>query len=503
MKKISNTALMRKSILTIALLTLCISLYGQSADKRLDGLEEEIVNWMEKYNAVGLSISIVENDEILFQRGYGYRDLENKKPITENTIFPIASCTKAFTAALAGMLESENKISLTDRPATHIPTLQFNTIEMNTSISISDLLSHKSGLGNVNGTLVLFPENNRLELMKRLKYIKPEGRVKASSIYSNLAYTVAGAIVEEVTQESWENNIQNRIFTPLEMTSSYTSLEQVKKTDNYALGYGLYQGEIKKVNFEEYYDYKPAGGIRSTSKDLAHWMFAWLNQGKYKDVQVLPEDYIKKAIKFHNSREGDDEPNLFLQGYGLGWRVEARDGEYRVQHGGNTSGFSSLVVLYPFRKFGVTILVNQDDSILPYIIADIVQNRVLNKVRVNDYPILVTDIYQPGDRIESINREQPPSKSLASFVGEYEHKGYGTIKVVLENDKLYAIYPTYKFYLEHLHYDIFVMKPLKDVSDIFNPEFAVNFKMNDRGEISALTINLQSDPVEFVKKSNE
>ena len=503
LNKKSKTTLMKKSILTIVFLTICISLFGQSKDKRLDGLEQDIANWMEKYNAVGLSIAIVENDEILFNKGFGYRDLENKKPITENTIFPIASCSKAFTATLVGMLESENRISLTDRPSTYMPAIQFNTIEMNTSISISDLLSHKSGLGNVNGTLVLFPENNRLEMMKRLKYIKPEGRVKASSIYSNIAYTVAGAIVEEVTQESWESNIQNKIFKLLEMTSSYTNLEHVMKTDNYSLGYGLYQNEIKKVNFEEYYDYKPAGGIRSTSKDLSHWMLAWLNNGKYKNAQVLPENYIKKAIKFHNSREGDDEPNLFFQGYGLGWRVEARDGEYRVQHGGNTSGFSTLVVIYPFRKFGVTVLVNQDDSILPYIIADIVQNRILNTKHGNDYPVVVTDIYQPSDMIESINKEKPPSKSLASFVGEYEHKGYGNIKVVLENDKLYAVYPTYKFFLEHLHYDIFVMKPLKDVSDIFNPEFAVNFKMTDSGEISSLTMNLQSDPVEFVKKINE
>jgi CubicO group peptidase (beta-lactamase class C family) len=494
---------MKKSILTLLFLTTFISLFGQSDDNRLKGIEEEIEKWMEAYKAVGLSIAIVDNKEILFNKSFGYRDIENKKPITENTVFPIASCSKAFTATLLGMLEAENKLSLTDRPSIHIPNLQFNTAEMNASISIADLLSHKSGLGNVNGTLVLFPENNRLKIMEKLKHIKTEGKVKESSLYSNLAYTVAGTIVEEVTKESWENNIQNKIFNPLEMTSSFTNLEKAKKTDNYAIGYGLYQNQIKQVNFEEYYDYKPAGGIRSTSKDLSNWMLAWLNNGKYKNTQVLPENFIKNARKFHNSRDGDDEPNLFFQGYGLGWRVEARDGEYRVQHGGNTSGFSTLVVTYPFRKFGVTVLVNQDDSILPYIIADIVQNRMLNKKQVNDYPVVVTDIYQPSERDESINNEKPTSKPLASFVGEYNNKGYGTVKIVLENDKLYAIYPTYKFFLEHIHYNTFKMKPLKDVSDIFNPEFAINFKMNENGEISYFTMNLQSEPVEFIRKNKE
>ena len=494
---------MKKSIVTILFLTTFISLFGQSDDNRLKGLEKEIETWMEAYKAVGLSVAIVENEEILFNKGFGYRDLENKKPITENTVFPIASCSKAFTATLLGMLEAENKLSLKDRPCTHIPNLQFNTAEMNASISISDLLSHKSGIGGVNGTLVLFPEKNRLKIMEKLKYIKPEGKVKESSIYSNMAYTVAGTVIEEVTKNTWEENIQHKIFSPLKMKHSFTSLEQAKNTGDFSLGYGMFQNEIKKVKFEEYYDYKPAGGIRSTSKDLAHWMLAWLNEGKFENTQVIPKSFIKNARKFHNSRDGDDEANLFFQGYGLGWRVEARDGEYRVQHGGNTSGFATFVVIYPFKKFGITILTNQDDSILPYIIADIIQNRMLNKKRVDEYPVVVSDVYQPRTLNTVINNEKPPSKVLSSFVGEYEHKGYGTVKIVLEDEKLYAIYPFYKFFLEHLHYDIFVMKSLEDVSDIFNPEFAVNFKMNENGEISNFTMNLQSEPVEFIRKNKE
>ncbi len=494
---------MKRSVLTLIFLTSLISLFGQTNDNRLEGLDEEIRKWMTEYTAVGISVSIVENNEVLYNKGFGYRDLETKKPVTENTVFPIASCSKAFTATLLGMLEEENQLKLTDKPSTHIPSLQFNTVEMNHSVSILDLLSHKSGIGGVNGTLVLFPEDNRLKVMEKLKYIKPEGKVKESSLYSNLGYTIAGTIIEEVTNESWENNIEDNIFAPLQMTNSFTNLENVQEKDNFSLGYGLYRNNIKKVNFEKYHDYKPAGGIRSTSKDLSNWMIAWLNNGNYDSVQVIPLNFVKKARMFHNSRDGDDEPDLFLQGYGLGWRVESRGGEFRVQHGGNTSGFSTLVVTYPFRKFGVTVLVNQDDSILPYIIADIIQNRMLNRKRVNEYPIVVTDIYQPSTLNTDINSEKPPSKALSSFIGEYEHKGYGKIKIALENDKLYAVYPTYKFFLEHLHYDIFVMKPLSEVSDVFNPEFALNFKMTSDGEISSFTMNLQSEPIEFSKKKEE
>ena len=436
---------MKRSVLTVIFLAIFISLFGQTKDNRLEGLDEEIVKWMTEYNAVGISVAIVENNEVLYNKGFGYRDLENKKPVTENTVFPIASCSKAFTATLLGMLEEGNQLKLTDRPSMHIPNLRFNTVEMNLTVSILDLLSHKSGIGVVNGPLVLFPEDNRLSVMEKLIHIKPEGKVKESSLYSNLGYTIAGTIIEEVTKESWEDNIEHKIFDPLQMTNSFTNLEEAKSRDNFSFGYGLYRNNIKKVIFEEYHDYKPAGGIRSTSKDLSKWMIAWLNNGSYDSVQVIPENFVEKARMFHNSRDGDDVPGLFLQGYGLGWRVEARDGEFRVQHGGNTSGFTSLVVIYPFKKFGVTVLVNQDDSILPYVLADIVQNRLLNKKGINEYPVIVQDIYQPSDIIESLNDKRPPSKSLDSFVGEYEHKGYGKIKINLEDGKLYAIYPTYKF----------------------------------------------------------
>ncbi|WP_336070134.1 serine hydrolase [Mesoflavibacter sp. CH_XMU1404-2] len=485
--------------LSILLILIVYSVNGQIKDNRLKGLEQEIEQWMNTYKAVGLSVSIVENNKILYNKGFGYRDLDRKKRVNENTVFSIASCTKVFTASLLGILEAEDKLFLKDKPSVYIPKLQFYNSKMDELITIEDLLSHKSGLGDINGTLVLFPEDNRLKVLEKLKYIEPEGKVKESSIYSNMGFTIAGAIAEQVSEESWENLIQNKIFNPLDMSHSFTDLETAKKTNNFSFGYGLIKNDIKQVQFEQYHDYKPAGGIRSTSTDLAHWMLAWLNNGARNNNQVLPKAFVKNARKFHNTREGDYESSLFLTGYGLGWRVETQNGEFKVYHGGNTSGFSTLVVTYPFKNLGITVLTNQDDSILPYVIADIIKNRMLEKEKSKDYPVLVTDIYQTNPVNKSINKEKPPTHQLESYVGEYEHKGYGKIKIVLEHDSLYAIYPDYKFFLEHLHHDIFVMKPLEDISDIMNPEFPVNFRTSNWGEITSFTINLQSKPVEFIK----
>jgi CubicO group peptidase (beta-lactamase class C family) len=478
---------------------------GQTKDNRLEGLEQDIETLMKSYNALGLSVSVVKNNQVVYSKGFGYRDLENKLSVNENTVFPIASCSKAFTASLLGILDYEEKISLKDKPSLHIPKLEFYNSEMDNIITIEDLLSHKSGLGEINGTLVLFPEQSKLEVIRKLKYIKTEGKPKDSWIYSNMGYTLAGTIVEQVTGESWEDNLKKKVFRPLEMSNSYTDLEDMKKTDNFSYGYGLTNDKVKKVLYEEYQNYKPAGGIRSSAKDMANWMIAWLNEGKLDKKQVLPKDFVTNATTMHNIRPNKNDESVFLYGDGFGWRMESQSGDYKVYHGGNTSGFSTLVLTYPFKKLGITVLTNQTNSTLPYIIGDIIKNRLLELPRVDiaNYPVRVEDIYIPTKINKELNLEKKPTHNLSSFIGNYENKGYGTIEVELKDGNLYAIYPTYKFFLEHLHHNIFVMKPLKDVSDLFNPEFAINFKTNNSGEISSFMIKLQSNPVEFTKQMVE
>jgi hypothetical protein len=181
--------------------------------------------------------------------------------------------------------------------------------------------------------------------------------------------------------------------------------------------------------------------------------------------------------------------------------MESQNGDYKVYHGGNTSGFSTLVLTYPFQKLGITILTNQTNSILPYIIGDIVKNRILNLPRtdLNDYPVLVNDIYVPTEINSELNPEKKPTHTLTSFAGKYTNQGYGIVEIEVNNGNLYMNYPTYQFFLEHLYYNVFVMKPIKEISQVMDPEFALNFKTNNQGEISSFEINLQSVPVEFIK----
>jgi len=274
------------------------------------------------------------------------------------------------------------------------------------------------------------------------------------------------------------------------------------KTSNYAYGYGVSNGKIEHVLYEEYFNYKSAGGIKSTANDLATWMMTWLNNGVYNNDQVIPEKFIKNAQRHHNTRNNTYNNNTFLQGYGLGWRVETTDNEFKVYHGGNTSGFSTVLVTFPFKNLGITVLCNQQNSPLPYIIADIIKNRMLEKPKVSpgDYPIQVTDIFKPEKRKDDLNTKKPPTHPLKSFEGLYNNKGYGAVTIKFENNALYAIFPTYKFILEHNHYNVFTMHKMKKISH-FNPEFfPINFKLNSKGKVESFSIDyFQTDPVVFAK----
>ena len=200
-----------KFINTLILIITIQFCFSQQTPKELKGIEIEINLLMKKYKAVGVSVAVVKNDKVIYSKGFGYRDLENKLPVTTNTIFPIGSITKSFTGSVLGILASKNQVYLKNKPAFYLPNFEFYNDTMNNLITIEDLLSHKSGIGNQGTTQIFFPEKNRLKMVQRLKYLKPEAEVKNSFAYSNMAYTLAGTIIEQVTGDSWETNIKEKI----------------------------------------------------------------------------------------------------------------------------------------------------------------------------------------------------------------------------------------------------------------------------------------------------
>jgi CubicO group peptidase (beta-lactamase class C family) len=494
---------MNKKNLFFLLLITFFQVSSQTKDKRLTGLETEIDSLMKAYRLVGLSVAIVENDQVIYSKGFGYRDLENKLPVTPNTLFSIGSVTKQFTSSLIGIYEGQGKLSLEDKPSKHIIGLKFYNEEMNNSITIEELLTHQSGIGVVDGADVYFPKGSLQKHFQRLPYLVPNGR-RNRFHYSNMGYSILGGVGESVTKKTWAENIQNDIFIPLNMSRSNTSLKEFLNTNEISYGYSVSNDTAIRVLPQDQQEASPAGALNSSANDMSNWLRMLLNKGKFHKKQVIPQSYLERAFSTQLIISPgflfEDTRDLRINTYGYGWFVGNYQNNYRVSHGGNVSGFSALVDFYPTRKFGIVILSNQNNSGIIYNISELITNRLLeikgrkwNDFEVNIFPAKVF-----GTTVNPINQKQKPSHSLSAYCGKYENKGYGIIEVILKNGNLLAIFPVFQTVLEHHENDTFYVKQIQRTHEN-NPSFDYTFLMNDSGEVSGMSINMQSPVVRFVK----
>lgn len=495
---------MRFLFSVLTLLALSHQVFSQASDPRLTELKSEIKHLMEAYHAVGLSVAIVEDNKVIYIQGFGYADLEKKSIVTPSTSFLIGSVTKQFTSTLIGIFEGKGLLAMQDQPKDHFPELDFYSDEMNNLIRIEDLLTHHSGIGNVDGTSVFFPPKSKEEYFGRLNYLVPNSTVRERFDYSNMGYAILGAIGENVTKQSWEDNIKEDIFAPLEMNNSTASLTDFSNHQNASLGYSN-SGDISiNVLPEELHFSAPSGAIGSTAVDMAKWVQTLLNRGKYKSKSVIPESFLEQAFGTHSMIRSDfifdEQPDLLYDSYGYGWFVHSFKNKYKVSHGGAVSGFTAHMEIYPYEQLGIVVLTNQHLSGIASDIADIMANRMLELDRQdwNEYEVRVPQARVFNSYIPPININNPPSFLLDRFVGSYNNKGYGTLIVSLEDDTLFVTLPAFKMALIHEEGNNFRTKSLTEIHQN-SPNFLYQFLTDEDGIISEIEIALQAESVKFIR----
>jgi len=229
---------MKKVILVLIFILSTVAITAQK-DKRLKGIEKELNSLLEVTKAPGLAVAVVEGDKVIYAKGLGYRDYENKIPVDANTLFAIGSTTKAFTSAILGKLRDDKKLSFDVSPRKHIPELEFYNDDMNNNIIIKDLMRHSTGISGNDDSWIFFPTHNKDSLLRRIKYHEPISGVRQQWYYNNYMFLAQGVLAEKITGKSWEDNISNYFFKPLNMTRSNTTIAEMKSATNAALGYRL------------------------------------------------------------------------------------------------------------------------------------------------------------------------------------------------------------------------------------------------------------------------
>ncbi len=502
---------MKKTLLTIITLLAFLATSAQG-DKRLKGLEADLNAILEVTHAAGFAVAVVEGDKVVYAKGFGYRDYENKVPADANTLFAIGSSSKAFTSAILGQLRDEDKLSFDDSPIQYVPELSFFNEEMNNQIKIKDLMCHRTGLPRHDFSWYLFPTFDKDSLVARIEFQEPFTGVREQWFYNNFMFLTQGVIAERITGKSWEDNIKERFFQPLGMSRSNVSITELEQSSNVALGYGLKDDTV--INKMAYYHIaamSPAGSINSSVNDMTHWVSTWIHNGKFKGEQILPETYVNEAMSSQMVVGGglpDKEfPDMHMSNYGYGWFVSSYRGHYRVEHGGNIDGFSANVAFFPADSLGIIVLANQNGSAVPNLVRNTVADRMLKTTktdwakRYKEQRIKAKKMQVENVAATSSVANTRPSHILQDYTGKYSHPGYGNFVLQLKNDSLFAAFSKKRFYVSHYHYDIFELLEVTEegVDTTGFGNVKINFETNESGDISLAKIKFEPtvDPLEF------
>lgn len=478
---------------------------------RLEGFDAYMNQLLKDWNCPGIGVGIVVNDKLVFARGYGYRDYENKLPFTPKTLFQIASNSKLFTAVAAGMLVEAGDLSWDQPIRQAVPTIQFDNDQLNNNVTLRDMLSHRTGV--TRHDLIWFKSPfTRKELFEKLKYCEPEQPLREAFLYNNLMFSAVGYIIELKSGKSWEQFVRERLLAPLDMpTTSYTVADMLKHPDH-----GVPFRE-KRDSFElykiPYYEdtegVAPAGAVISNIEELSHWLSALMNDGKYNGRQVLPASVLKAtlqpAIGLPNTLgEAFGFWEVLNPDYGMGRETASYRGHLITFHGGDLPGFHSQVSFLPNEKIGVIVFVIGDHCAPLYnVVSYNVYDRLLGldqtpwsqrrlDIRLANKKAGTAARAKAGaDRVPGTK----PSHPLAAYAAEYENPAYGVVKIGSTGDQLDFAFHEFHFPLSHFHYDRF-----DTPDDEQYGRFSVNFRTNPQGDIGEAVISLDEAEVVFTRK---
>ncbi len=439
----------------------------------------ELDQWIEQtrqtWQVPGLSVAIVQDEKILLCKGYGVRELGKPEAVDDQTLFAIASNSKAFTANALAILVDEGKLRWDDRVQKHLPWFRLSDPLASNDIRVRDLLCHRSGLGTFSGDLLWWgtPYTPK-QILERASELKPEFPFRANYGYSNLMFLAAGEIIESVSGMSWGQFIQTRLLDPIEMKSSKWTVKQLDGLTNIATPHKTYLDRSEPIAWMNWDSMAAAGGIISNASDMARWMQLQMRQGQDAQGKVIVSpSRIFETMQPHSiipiSRNRSQRiPATHFRAYGLGWSLADYYGVKLVGHGGGYDGMYSEQLMIPEHQFGVVVLTN---SMTP--IGDAIVHKVVDRflgAPDRNWSQETLDQFQSSRqefeaRIQRATKPvvamDLPSHPLESYVGNYRCSMYGDAKVSLVDGKLQLQlipYPDLTADLELMHYDTFAIR---------------------------------------------
>jgi CubicO group peptidase (beta-lactamase class C family) len=439
-----------KLFVVIALISTTLS-FAQITSAQVD----ELVNrTIKTFNVPGIAVAIVKDGKVVLAEGYGVKSIDTQEKVDANTLFGIASNSKAFTSAALAMLVDEGKIKWDDKVIKYLPNFRMYNDYVTQEFTIRDLLSHRSGLGLGAGDLMIWPDGSDFtvqDIIHNLQYLKPISAFRTKYDYDNLLYIVAGEVIHVVSGKSWCDFVEERIMKPLEMNNSVASFVRLKDTTNIIAPHVPIDGKLKVIKRYENQLFDAAAGIYSSVNDLSKWAIMQMNNGKYgpDNKQLFSEKEhaemwtpqtiipIKTAAPY----------NSHFKSYGLGWFLSDVKGYKEVTHTGGLEGIVTQTTYFPELQLGIIVLTNQQSGSAFRAITNTIKDSYLG-IKSEDYIALYSSrIKANEDSADKVtdevwaavakNKNAKIEPDFTPITGTYKDSWFGDILISEKKGKLF------------------------------------------------------------------
>jgi len=413
-----------------------------------DSLNAYIEQGMKDWNIPGLAIAIVKDGNVVVMKGYGVSDIQTKEPVTENTLFMIASNTKLFTATALAQLEYRKKLSLNDKIIQYYPDFKLYDENSTQLVTIKDMLSHHLGTKTFQGDFSFWDSKlSRNNIIYKMRYLKPNGQFRVDYGYCNSCFLTAGEIIPKVSQRPWEVYIYDSILTPLGMSHTQTLGFNMEQMPHAAKPYTTsFTGTLTELPYDVVDNLAPAGSLVSCVHDLSKWLIMQLDSGRYQGNTIIPWPAIRRTRDIStaiSSRKNSAFPSHFT-GYGLGVFESDYNGKQIYYHTGGAFGFVTNTCFVPEEKLGITILTNQDNQEFFEMLRYQILDAFLGVGYVNrSKQFLPGFLKENAESLKTITnlksrvKGATPPLNIAAYTGIYENQLYGVITITADKNDLY------------------------------------------------------------------
>jgi CubicO group peptidase (beta-lactamase class C family) len=424
---------------------------------------------LKAWQVPGAALAIVRGNEVIYLKGFGVKELGGDEPVTPDTLFPIASCTKAFTTTAMAILVDEHKMAWDDPVRKHVSYFHLADPLADAEVTLRDLVTHRTGLSGHDLLWYRAPWSCE-EIIRRIGRVPLKHSFRSTFQYQSIMFTTAGAAVEAASGQKWEKFVQKRLFEPLGMTGAVFTTGEADKTPDRASPHRRNaQGGVEVIPFYPLRHPDPAGSIHAGARDLSRWVRLHLGRGMFNGKQLvsaqnLGETQTAQMVIRLEGQARDMNPETHVLNYGMGWVLQDYRGRFVVSHAGAIDGFRVHITLIPDSQLGLVLLNNLHQSQMNLAVSNRLVDLLLG-LAARDWNQYLGGQVKKAEAAalarqrerEAKRRPVKPSRDLAAYAGTYEDPAYGTATVALVNGSLIWNWSTFTSSLEHFEGDTFIV----------------------------------------------